>query len=287
MAGPRTDGLPYIVMEYIDGPWITTYAAQHKLTVEARLRLFLEVCSAVDYAHRNFIVHRDLKPGNILVDAGGVPKLLDFGICKLLVESCEQRHGCCAADPELCEPRAGPRGGRHHLLGHLLARRRPLRASDRQQPTPLRESGPDRGSARSRETDCAARRRSATHVSRANSPAIVDNILLRALDDQPARRYESAAQFADDLRRHLDHVPVRARPLTFGYRASRYVRRHRGAIASVAAVVVTLIVGLAVTWDQAGSPTPVWSKSARWHPSSCSTSTMPSATFPARRRRGK
>lgn len=80
-------GLPYIVMEYIDGPWITTYATQHKLGVEARLRLLLAVCSAVDYAHRNFIVHRDLKPGNILVDPAGVPKLLDFGICKLLVEA--------------------------------------------------------------------------------------------------------------------------------------------------------------------------------------------------------
>ena len=88
LDGGTTDhGLPYIVMEYIDGPWITTYAAQHKLGVEARIRLFLAVCSAVDYAHRNFIVHRDLKPSNILVDAAGVPKLLDFGICKLLVET--------------------------------------------------------------------------------------------------------------------------------------------------------------------------------------------------------
>jgi serine/threonine protein kinase len=86
-GGSTDQGLPYIVMEYIDGPWITTYAAQRKLGVEARLRLFLAVCSAVDYAHRNFIIHRDLKPGNILVDAGGVPKLLDFGICKLLADS--------------------------------------------------------------------------------------------------------------------------------------------------------------------------------------------------------
>ena len=88
MAGPPTTGLPYIVIEDIDGPWITTYATQHKLGVEARLRLLLTVCSAVDYAHRNSIVHRDLKPGNILLDIPvGAPKLLDFGICKLLVEA--------------------------------------------------------------------------------------------------------------------------------------------------------------------------------------------------------
>src|SRR4029079_19190416 len=86
-GGSTDDGLPYIVMEYIDGPWITSYTTQQKLDIEARVRLFQDVCSAVDYAHRNFIVHRDLKPANILVDGAGVPKLVDFGICKLLVES--------------------------------------------------------------------------------------------------------------------------------------------------------------------------------------------------------
>src|SRR4030095_10803740 len=84
-GGTAEDGSPYIVMEYIEGSWITKYAAQHNLAVEERLRLFLPVCAAVQYAHRHFIVHRDLKPGNILIDKSGVPKLLDFGVSKLLV----------------------------------------------------------------------------------------------------------------------------------------------------------------------------------------------------------
>src|SRR5262245_8195074 len=83
-GGTTDSGLPYIVMEFIEGRWLTQFVRERGLDVRARLRLFLDVCSAVDYAHRHFIVHRDLKPGNILVDADGIPKLLDFGICKLL-----------------------------------------------------------------------------------------------------------------------------------------------------------------------------------------------------------
>ncbi len=83
-GGTTENGLPYFVMEYIDGPWLTAFAADRRMSVDDRLRMFLDVCSAVDYAHRNFIIHRDLKPGNILVDPDGVPKLVDFGICKLL-----------------------------------------------------------------------------------------------------------------------------------------------------------------------------------------------------------
>jgi len=83
-GGTTEDGMPYLVMEYIDGIWITSYCDKNHLSIEARLRLFIDVCSAVEHAHRNFVIHRDLKPGNILVDTNGVPKLLDFGICKLI-----------------------------------------------------------------------------------------------------------------------------------------------------------------------------------------------------------
>ena len=91
-GGTTADGLPYIVMEFIDGPWITTYAAQHKLSIEACLRLFLDVCSAVDYAHRNFIVHRDLKPGNILVECGRRAQTARLWHLQAARRGCEQRH---------------------------------------------------------------------------------------------------------------------------------------------------------------------------------------------------
>ena len=253
LDGGTTDhGLPYIVMEYIDGPWITTYATQHKLGVEARVSLFLAVCSAVDYAHRNFIVHRDLKPSNILVDAAGVPKLLDFGICKLLVETVTANDTVAPlltpryASPEQIRGEAATTSSDIYSLGavlyELLTGISPRRFENL---TPL---------AIQRALESPIVRPSAavggTRLAR-QLAGDVDNILLRALDVEPARRYESAAQLADDLRRHLDHEPVRARPQTFGYRAGTFVRRHRGSTAAVAAVVATLMVGLAVSLYEA------------------------------------
>ena len=172
---------------------------------------------------------------------------------------------------------------------HLLARRRPLRASDRQQPTPLRESGPDRDQASSRETDCAAKRGGQRHTSRAPTrrrcgqhspasarcPARTPGRIGRATRGRSAPTPGSRAGLRQAAhvrlpRQHICPAPSRRRCL----RRSGGRDFDRG-------------VGRDVVQRGPGSPTPVWSKSARWHPSSCSTSTMPSATFPARRRRGK
>jgi tetratricopeptide (TPR) repeat protein len=248
-GGTTNDGLPYIVMEFIDGPWITTYAAQHKLSIEARLRLFLEVCSAVDYAHRNFVVHRDLKPGNILVDAGGVPKLLDFGICKLLVEANDTVATPMTpnyASPEQIRGEAATALSDIYSLGAVL-----YELLTGTVPRRFENLGP---LAIQRALDEPIVRPSAAVADSRLSRQLagdLDTILLRALDAEPERRYESAAQFAGDLRRHLEHVPIPARRHTVGYRASRFVRRNLGSTAAVAAVIVTLVVGLAMSVYQA------------------------------------
>jgi tetratricopeptide (TPR) repeat protein len=249
LDGGTTDhGLPYIVMEYIDGPWITTYAAKHKLGVDARLRMFQNVCSAVDYAHRNFIVHRDLKPGNILVEAGGVPKLLDFGICKLLFETVPDDDTVVPAmtpsyaSPEQIRGEAATTSSDIYSLGavlyELMTGTVPRRFDNL---TPLAiqrvlESPIVRPSAAVGDTRLARR-----------VAGDVDNILMRALDADPSRRYVSAAQLAEDLRRHLDHEPVLARPHTLGYRAITFVRRHRLSTAAVAAGFAIVVAGLGVS----------------------------------------
>jgi tetratricopeptide (TPR) repeat protein len=250
LDGGTTDaGLPYFVMEYIDGPWLTVFAEARRLGVDARLRIFLDVCSAVDYAHRNFVVHRDLKPGNILVDAGGVPKLVDFGICKLLRADAIPVGDTVVAPltPNYASPEQ-IRGDAVTLLSdvyslgavlyELLTDRCPrqfgvLSAAAIEQVSRMAIVLP---------SAAAADRAVARHLK-----GDLDNIVMRALESEPHRRYESAAQLADDLRRFLDDEPVHARPQTVRYRALKFVRRHRAQVIAAVAVFLALSAGLAVS----------------------------------------
>ena len=252
-GGTTDDGLPYIVMEYIDGPWITAYAERHALGIVERLRMFMDVCSAVDYAHRNFIVHRDLKPGNILVNQQGVPKLLDFGICKLLVG--ESFSSTDTQSPPMTPSYASPEQLRgeaatiasdiyslgavlYELLTGTCPRQfdgKPLLAINKELDSPV--TAPSRA---------VADRRIARQLV-----GDLDNILLRALEPEAERRYESAAQFAGDLRRYLDHEPLRARAQTWTYRAMKLVRRQRGPMIAAASVSVAVLAGLGFSLYQA------------------------------------
>ena len=275
-GGTTREGLPYFVMEYIEGEPIDRYCDGQKLTIGERLELFCTVCSAVHSAHQNLVVHRDLKPGNILVTAEGEPKLLDFGIAKLLnPELAGQTVSPTGVDfklpmtPAYASPeqlRGGPITTASDvyslgvLLYELLAGHGPYRL-ERLAPQELErvvcDTQPEKPSTavgRLEETRDGERltpetvselRGSRPEGLRRRLRGDLDNIVLMAMRKESQRRYASARQLADDIQRHLNGQPVIARPSTFGYRAGKFVRRNKLAVAFVALLMV-FAVGMTV-----------------------------------------
>ncbi len=252
-GGEAPDGTPYLVMEYIDGEPITTWATERRLRLGERLRLFLQVCDAVQHAHGSLIVHRDIKPSNVLVGADGAPKLVDFGIAKLL--DADVPSDVTMLAPRLTPGYASPeqlRGERItvatdiYSLGVLLY----MLLTDVH---PFAADGPSTDEVRRRvlETDPARpgdvlrRRRAGGGVTARSVRGDLDTIVLKALRKEPERRYGTVAALVDDLRRHLSGRPVLARRETFGYVAGKFARRHRAAMAGMAGVV--LLVGALTT----------------------------------------
>ena len=252
-GGTTENGLPYFVMEYIDGPWLTAFAADRRMPVDDRLRMFLDVCSAVDYAHRNFIIHRDLKPGNILVDPGGVPKLVDFGICKLL------RAGAISATDSAAAPMTPDYASPEQMRGDAVTPLSDIYSLGAVLYELLTGTCPRRYARLTRVAiEQMSRAGIALPSTVAGDQAVarqlkgdLDSILMRALETEPERRYQGAAQLAEDLRRYLRHEPVHARPQTVRYRACKFARRHRGHVVAAAAVFVALSAGLAVAVHEA------------------------------------
>lgn len=253
-GGTTENGLPYIVMEYIDGPSLTLYAKQHQLEIPDRLRLFASICSAVDYAHRNFVIHRDVKPGNILVGSDGIPKLLDFGICKLLqadaLSSTDTGPGLHTPDyasPEQISGKAVTPLSDIYSLGVVLY----------ELLTGVIPREPEGDTPRAMEHTTGTRLVTLpSAMVRDNQVARqlsgdLDNIVLHALEAEPERRYESAAQLSEDIHRHLSNEPVHARPLTKRYRTLKFIRRNRVKVIAASAVVLALAAGLAVSLHQA------------------------------------
>ncbi len=267
-GGINEDGLSYFTMEYIEGEPIDTYCDTHKLSIRQRLRLFLTVCAAVQYAHRNLIVHRDIKPGNILVTDGGMVKLLDFGIAKALAaEEAEPAGGSAALTqtgmylltPEYAAPEQ-TRGdpvttatdvySLGMVLYELLTGRRPyelpsgspaeleriIGSTDPVKPsTAIRTAGT--GEETTRNLQNLSRLRD-THPGslRKELAGDLDNICLKALRKEPERRYDSAGQLKEDIERHLNGFPVRARTDTFSYRTGKFIRRYRAGLMVILAV---------------------------------------------------
>jgi len=246
LDGGTTDaGAPYLVMELVAGRPIDEFCRARALPTADRLRLFLQVCSAVEYAHQRLVIHRDIKPNNILVTASGVLKLLDFGIAKMLDavgatgETMLRPFTPEYASPEQVRGEAVSTATDVYSLAvvlyQLLTGRSPYRL-DTRTPEEMAEA------VKSREPERP-------------SPAVLrgdlDFILLKALRKEPDQRYASVQQFADDIRRHLDGLPVAARKGTWNYLAGKFARRHRAGVAAAALVLVTLLSGIVVTLREA------------------------------------
>lgn len=282
-GGSTEAGLPYFVMEYVEGRSIQKYCPENRLYVRERLRLFRTVCSAVSYAHANLIVHRDLKPSNILVDGRGEVKLLDFGIAKLLNPDwqgdSEDVTGTMfrALTPEYASPEqlrgeAVTTASDVYSLGvvlyELLAGVRPfevdahspveiaLRIATTDPPAPSAAAAstgannwgtnPNDMSSEMRDQDGDS-----AELMRRSLRGDLDNIILKALEKDANRRYASVQEFSEDLRRFLEGEPVSASSPTLAYRANKFIRRNFAATASAAAVLLVLIAATGITAWQA------------------------------------
>jgi eukaryotic-like serine/threonine-protein kinase len=242
-GGVTADGVPYLVMEYVEGETIDRYCARRELAVRERLALFLTILDATQYAHRNLVVHRDLKPSNILVTSDGEVKLLDFGLAKML-------------EPDPLAPVEPPTGTAQRWMTPEYAAPEQVRGEPASTSTDVYQLGAVLFELLTGILPFGRRGRSAYELERAilnDDPAApsvsgdLDAIVLKALQKEPEQRYASVDALADDVRRHLSSHPVHARAPSAVYRAQRYLRRHRIEVIAAAGIAVTLIVGSVVS----------------------------------------
>ncbi len=285
-VGVSPEGVPFLAMEYVEGADLTAYNERENLSVNDKLILFRKICDAVSYAHSRLVVHRDLKPSNIIVNAKGEPKLLDFGISKLLseTESAEEK-GTVTSLGMLTPNYASPEQFRGEtvststdvyslgvILFELLTDALPYEITNKRIDEVARaviETNPQKPSEavseqretekkstngkENRETDENQRPKNENRRPKSQTAdrkflrGDIDNIILKALRKEPVRRYLSVEQFSEDLRRHLEGLPVTARPDTFSYRAEKFIKRNRAAVLASLIIFLTLIGGIAAT----------------------------------------
>lgn len=307
-AGTTDEGVPFLAMEYVEGLPINIFCDKHDYGLEERLALFQKVCEAVDFAHRNLVVHRDLKPSNILITKDGTPKLLDFGIAKLITPEFEEEYehtitkfGVMTpsyASPEQIKRESVTTATDIYSLGvilfELLTGHRPFEESENDLKEIYRkiiEENPSLPSVFALQKTKILKKKAADKAEAADetlkeefteSPTLVrgdgsldtqvynsvitrpvnvrlsphnlrgdlDNIVLKALKKEPERRYSSAANFSEDIKKYQNGLPVSARPETFSYIAGKFIKRNRWAVASAGLILVTLIGGVIATFWQ-------------------------------------
>jgi len=284
-GGTTEGGAPYFVMEYIEGQTIMDYCDTHRLGTVERLKLFRAVCSAVHFAHQNLIVHRDIKPANILVTADRTPKLLDFGVAKLLSPNAQGVELTGVTMRMMTPEYASPEQARGEtittasdvyslgvLLYGLLTGHRPYRVTSRslveiieaiceeEPPKPSTAimrtvASPGAGGT----TDVTVTpeavgkaRDSESHRLRRELEGDLDNIVLKAMRKEPQRRYASVEQFSEDIQRYFDHLPVMACQDTVYYRTGKFIARHKAGVAGLFLIAFTLLSATIITAWQAG-----------------------------------
>ena len=275
-GGTTDDGVPYLVMELIEGKPIDGFCDERKLSVSERLRLFRQVCAGVHYAHQRLVIHRDIKPSNVLVTKEGEPKLLDFGIAKIVTPINEaQTTMTQAMTPEYASPEQirgepittasdvyslgvvlyqlltgqspYPADTRSpHKLAQAVCETEPGRPStvvvQREAIAPGKDPNPSRIVSQHEDSPAKLRRRLAGDL---------DDITMMALRKEASRRYGSVEQFAEDIRRHLEGLPVSARKGSWSYRAEKFIKRHKVGIAAATVVVLAVVGGIGATIREA------------------------------------